>query len=183
MQCSVNGCEQPKRAGGFCTLHYQRFRKTGDPGPARPQKFRGWDTERRFRAYVQVGKDHDLWIGGLSSDGYGSFYLKGKKISAHRMAWELANGPIPDGLELDHLCSVRACLRLSDLELVTHHENVLRGQGWAAKHARSTHCPRGHEYDMVLAPTPKRPNGGRWCSICTKDYRRAKGEEPPHYVS
>lgn len=93
------------------------------------------------------------WQGSLKSNGYASFYAGGgrgtNKTYAHRFAYELLIGPIPDGLDIDHLCRVRDCSNPGHLEAVTHRENMLRGDTFAAKHARKTHCHQGHPFDEV----------------------------------
>lgn len=125
--------------------------------------------ETRFMA--QVRKQDDgcwIWYGPRKHqpDGqqYGSTHHEGRTISAHRLAWMLFRGPIPEGLEIDHLCRVTRCVNPDHLEPVTHRENVLRGQGLAAINARKTHCIRGHEF------TPENTivhcGGKRACRTC-----------------
>jgi hypothetical protein len=63
------------------------------------------------------------WIGSLTRNGYGQIYVEGKLQSTHRFAWMMAHGPIPDGLEIDHMCWNRACCNVDHLRLVTHEEN------------------------------------------------------------
>lgn len=63
-------------------------------------------------------------------------------LSAHRVAYELTRGPIPAGMEIDHLCRVRSCVNPDHLEAVTRGENLRRGRG---KTGAQTHCKRGHE--------------------------------------
>jgi hypothetical protein len=99
-----------------------------------------------------------IWKGSLNPDGYPFFSQK----SVHRLSYQILVGPIPDGMEIDHLCRQRACVNPHHLEAVTHKVNVLRGNGPTAKNAQKTHCPRGHPYDIRLK------SGGRWCSICAK---------------
>lgn len=67
-----------------------------------------------------------LWTGAVSGSGYGRMWFRGKMESAHRLAYEDAAGPIPDGFQVDHLCSVRACVYWGHLEAVTPRENARR---------------------------------------------------------
>jgi hypothetical protein len=90
-----------------------------------------------------------IWLGAVNEDGYGNIgKTTNRSGMAHIAAWELANGPVPDGLELDHLCRVRSCINVDHLEPVTHEENVRRGDHltWRLKRrVRRTHCRNGHE--------------------------------------
>ena len=70
-----------------------------------------------------------LWIGACERDGYAKIVVNKKRRSAHRYAYELFIGPIPHGLQLDHLCRVRCCVNPAHLEPVTGSENVMRGNG------------------------------------------------------
>lgn len=119
---------------------------------------------KRFWDRVNKTKTCWLWTGGLKSGGYGSFYSDGRSHAAHRFAYELEVGPIPEGLTLDHLCRVRTCVNPLHLEPVTRKVNTLRGIGPTALHKRKTRCPEGHEYDETN--TRIRPNGGRDCREC-----------------
>lgn len=86
------------------------------------------------------------WTGAVDLNGYGVVYGNGRMRKAHRVLYEKANGTVPHGLELDHLCRNRKCVNPDHLEPVTHRENILRGVGTAASRARQTHCKHGHEF-------------------------------------
>lgn len=93
-----------------------------------------------------------LWTGTMNSYGYGILIAgsgsKGtsKTLMAHRLSYERHVGPIPAGLDLDHLCRVRNCINPAHLEPVTRRENLLRGQTLPAANVAKTHCPQGHPY-------------------------------------
>lgn len=93
---------------------------------------------------------------------------------AHRVAWEIIHGPIPDGLVLDHLCRNRGCVNPGHLELVTDRVNILRGTGFSARHAVKTTCPAGHLYDEANTYIRKDSKAGaRQCRTCDADRHRA----------
>lgn len=112
------------------------------------------------------------WVGWINDSGYGVIGAKnstGKHSTtgAHRALWERSFGKIPQGLELDHLCRNRKCVRLDHLEVVTKKENTLRGVSPQAMNARKTHCARGH--DLFGANLYIRKcDGGRLCRICRR---------------
>lgn len=112
-----------------------------------------------------------LWTGALNADGYGNFRSE-RTQRAHAWSWIEEHGPVPDGLELDHLCGTRGCVRPSHCQPVTHRENVLRGNGVAGINARKTTCPQGHPYDA----TSRRGDGRvkRRCSRCANASARRR---------
>lgn len=127
--------------------------------------------DARTRFWSRVIKTYPdecwLWTGATNNHGYGQIYVKGQLQYAHRFSYELQVRPIPDGLELDHLCRTPACVNYRHLEPVTHRTNVLRGVSPSAQHALKTHCPKGHSYDVrntYINPT----SGSRSCRECAK---------------
>ena len=89
-----------------------------------------------------------------------------KKYLAHRVAFEAYRHPIPEGLTIDHLCRVPACINPDHLEPVTLRINILRGVGPTAVHAAQTHCYQGHEF--TNENTFRTKNGGRVCRMCDR---------------
>lgn len=101
-----------------------------------------------------------MWGGLMRRDGYGRAWTGVGSRRAHRVAYELTVGPIPRGLELDHLCRNPGCVNPAHLEAVTHEENVRRGIRW---NLSKTHCPSGHPYDEK---NTRWYQGRRYCRAC-----------------
>lgn len=114
-----------------------------------------------------------IWEGAQTFDGYGKLSVGNKNKGAHRVAYQLFVGEIPNGLHLDHLCRVRCCINPYHLEPVTCRENLLRGDGFAAAYSRKTHCKHGHEFTLSNTRVAKR--GTRHCRMCDKErYEKRK---------
>jgi hypothetical protein len=128
----------------------------------------------RFRTKVSLGDGCWEWTGARSRSGYGYFGMGGHAAyRSARVAYESEIGPIPVGLELDHLCRNRACVRPEHLEPVTNRVNTLRGFGITGVNAAKTHCIKGHPFDE--ANTYRYPDGGRECRRCRKEWVAAQG--------
>ena len=122
----------------------------------------------RFWAKVEITPSCWLWTGAINSHGYGNIGLggvNGGTASAYCVAYQLLVGPIPEGMELDHLCRNTRCVNPDHLEPVTHRENLLRGRTVAGVNSRKTHCVHGHKY--TLENTRLIPKGKR-CRECDR---------------
>ena len=102
-----------------------------------------------------------VWPGAKHGRGYGFVKYLGKLWYVHRLIYQFKNGPIPEGMDLDHTCSNTSCANPDHLELVSHQENIVRY--WKRKHPLKTNttCIRGHE-DMMRI----KPNGYKECTGC-----------------
>lgn len=122
------------------------------------------------------------WIGRVNADGYGliAATINGRATTllAHRLALHVARRPIAAGLVPDHTCHNadasclgnsecmhRRCVNPAHLDIVTHVENVMRGNSPIAMNARKTHCKHGHEF--TPQNTRIRREGTRVCITCT----------------
>lgn len=116
-----------------------------------------------------------LWTGAVKARGYGAFWAWGRSREAHRVSYELFVGPIPMGLQMDHLCRNSSCTNPSHLEPVTLQENVRRsiaaGGHVSVRRKKQRHCKRGHEF--TPENTCRHHDGGRICRACKHiNYRR-----------
>lgn len=131
----------------------------------------------RFWDKVQAEPNSGCWLWvGAFSNGYGSFSLggrTGRRYGAHRVAYEFLVGPIPAGLQIDHLCRVRNCVNPDHMEPVTSRENTRRGEAGKATgrlNRAKSHCPQGHPFSGENLYETK--SGGRACIACKRESTR-----------
>lgn len=109
------------------------------------------------------------WNGWTNQHGYGRVGAGGRggaSLLVHRVLFEIVAGPIPAGLELDHLCRNHRCVNPAHLEPVTHAENMRRGAT-----ATKTHCVNGHAFDEINTAIH---NGARRCRSCHRTGERLR---------
>jgi hypothetical protein len=117
-----------------------------------------------------------VFTGARDGGGYGRIHHKGQH-NVHRLAWQLLVGDIPDGMHLDHLCRNPPCWWSDHLQVVTLVENVERGYGPIAQHARRTHCKQGHEFteaNTYIAPSDGKRAARRKCRACNRERSRKR---------
>lgn len=152
----------------MCGKHYTRWRRHGDPtivtSPHAPL------LERIEAKLDRSGGPGACWpwTGRTNNKGYGVVGSGGKRGPlryVHRAYYELIVGPIPDGLQIDHVrargCTMKHCANPAHLEPVTASVNQLR---W-----RSDVCKRGHPFEST--PDSK---GKRWCRVCRDERNRRR---------
>ena len=119
------------------------------------------------------------WLGARHPKGYGSFHMNdgGRTQRAHRVAYELFVGPIPEGLEIDHLCRNRGCVNPGHLQPVTGQVNQLRGLTVTRRLAERMRCNHGHEFTPENTYWKPKPNGRsyRQCRECHRQSERVTG--------
>ena len=123
----------------------------------------------RIRSRLTIAANGCWLVPATTSSGYHHVNDRGRFLMAHRVMWEEVNGPVPDGLELDHLCRVRNCVNPAHLEAVTHAENMRRS-GLARPR-----CPKGH--DRLTDPYVS-PSGKRACPDCLREHNRTYVRQP-----
>ena len=146
-------------------------------------------TERMW-AKVERGGPDECWpfVGQIIPAGYGLVSMPAGSgyLRAHRLAWESVNGPIPDGIDIDHMCHNvdpncaggdsclhRRCCNPAHLDATTRRINTLRGKTLASRKAAQTHCVNGHELVGVNLYV-HRQRGTRMCRTCMVETARLR---------
>lgn len=180
--CTVEGCAEPLRCTGFCAIHYDRWRRHGAAADMTPGRLHKAHLPLRLSFDSSGGPDACWpWTGSMGRYGYGRWVSGGVTQQAHRAVYELLIGPIPDGLDLDHMCHNkdplcpggvtclhRRCCNPSHLMPDARGPNILRGKTLSGRNAAKVECIHGHPFDEAntyVSPT----TGQRTCRACGRE--------------
>lgn len=172
--CVIEDCDRQHYAKGWCEKHYSAWRRNGNPTTV--VRYRSGDPDG-FWARVNKTDTCWLWTGGTNGErGYGQHTAaNGRHVYAHRRSFELANGPIADGLVIDHVCRTRLCVNPAHLEAVTMRENSIRGAHPSYVAHREDRCQKGHpftEANTKWQGPADRPT--RCCRTCVRERARER---------
>jgi hypothetical protein len=138
-KCSVRGCRRFQKTKGFCAAHYMRHHH-GRPLEGPILKRAHGSIAKRLHAHLRIDKATGchLWMGHRDNAGYGRMWIGSGKQAAHRIAWEVAHGPAPQGMIVMHtICDNPPCCNPAHLTLGTQADNardrVKKGRGWGAR--------------------------------------------------
>jgi hypothetical protein len=171
--CTAADCLRPNEAHGYCVKHLHRWKAHGDP----EKSIYEYDPVKRFHdSYIVTESGCWEWQGGDKNQfGHGRIHVHGERIGAHRFAYELLVGPIPDGLVIDHVvCRNPPCVNPAHLEPVTQPVNVARAPTAVTTiNAKKTHCIHGHPLsgsNLGWGKNGERPT--RRCRTCARRRQR-----------
>lgn len=126
--------------------------------------------EQRFWSKVAITPGCWLWLASTDGRGYGQFWSGVKLIKAHKWAYQQLVGPVPAGMDLDHVkargCAHRTCVNPAHLEPVTRKENIQRGRN---ANREKTHCAYGHPLDGLKR---RGERIDRVCLTCRREQAR-----------
>lgn len=189
--CSIDGCETPAKARGWCSTHYHRWRTTGNPGPAakrtkRPRglapsevlQWHGWSVDPETGCWE--------WAGSRGSQGYGRVIAHDhgwRQERAHRASYEVHRGPIPAGMVVRHRCDNPPCVNPEHLILGSQGDNMQdMVERERTVHARAE-CKRGHDLtapDAYVSHTQPDRHGENYtvhrCRTCYEATRQRSRE-------
>lgn len=124
MTCKVEGCDRRATRRAMCPMHYQRWRKSGDPGEGAPRQRSGAGIEWIERALAGNTDQCVIWPFAKTDTGYGSFCMDGQTSYVHRYVCEQAHGAPPSTeYQAGHLCGARLCANKRHLRWVDQSTN------------------------------------------------------------
>ena len=167
MACSIAACDRTPYRRGWCKSHYTRWQEHGDPLAGNPIRERYSTPEESFSRRLVANGECIEWRGAETSAGYGNLFVSGKHTPAHRYSWERANGPIPEGAQVDHICGNKRCVHLPHLRLASNAENSRNHHGPRDRSktgVRNVTWTKG-AYQVVVGYNYRRVYGGRYANI------------------
>ena len=129
--CIVEGCDGEYGVRGMCSKHYHRWLRHGDPTIVKQVQIHGASIKDRLYARTKATNNGSSakykycleWTGSKDKNGYGRMRINDKPILVHRIAWEIHNGPIPEGRHILHYCDNPNCIRIDHLFLGDQNAN------------------------------------------------------------
>lgn len=124
-KCEIDGCENKHYGRGYCAMHHYRWSKNADPHIIKPgHRFTEQDASKRIAERSQPQGDCIVYIRGtVQRSGHRNIGFRGRRVGVHRVAWILANGEVPNGIDVLHRCDVPSCVNVDHLFLGTHADN------------------------------------------------------------
>lgn len=125
--CTLDGCDKYTHGQSICSMHRERRRRTGSYECANPSNR---PLVERAMRHIDFGTDPDscwMWTGALSRSGYAVLRAResgGINPFVHRVLFEHHVAPVPDGMHLDHVCHVTACVNPAHLRIATPKQNA-----------------------------------------------------------
>lgn len=124
-KCIVDGCDGEYGTRGMCAKHYACWQRHGDPTIVKQVQIHGLEIKDRLYARTKATNNGSSakykycleWTGSKDKNGYGRMRINDKPILVHRIAWEIHNGPIPEGRHILHYCDNPSCIRIDHLFL------------------------------------------------------------------
>lgn len=156
--CAWLGCGKPT-GYTYCVKHFTRWYYS--------------DIASRFKSRVVESEGCWIWVGSVGSRGYGQMRCNRKQKTAHRLAWELANGEIPTGLHVCHRCDNKLCVRVDHLFVGTAADNM-HDRDRKGRHVRHMLGKR-HTAEARLKMRAARKAMGRWVATRNSDGRFTGG--------
>ncbi len=123
--CGIEGCDKPHLSRGFCSMHYRRAQLYGDPNTVKLKQLHGAALVERWNHYVpERGTGCWEWAGNRDPNGYGRLNVGNTPALAHRIAWELFQGPLTPEDHICHRCDNPPCVRPEHLFKGDHGMNM-----------------------------------------------------------
>lgn len=173
MGCSIEGCEGPSKIRGWCNVHYERWRRHGDPLFMKRPYTKGMSMDEILDIQTRWVGDCREWIGPRNGRGYGVINVKKTTKPASRAVYEHIHGELDKSVVVRHTCDNPPCVNIAHLVPGTQAENIADAVA-QMRHPHGSTSGQAKLNEAQIVIIRNRSENGESKASIARDYKMSK---------